>query len=133
MHRHASSILNGLVVCLLNLGGVWAGFMIWAATGVANQVALQVPIAFVLSVAGVLAWTAISKRFARHVATGVVFVSAMIWAVVVFVPLHRATTGYWTSFGNILGIWVFQLPANALALIMLPAWLRRRDVEASAD
>ena len=35
--------------------------------------------------------------------------------------MHRLSEGYWTTFGNLLAIWAFQVPANGLALAIFAA------------
>jgi hypothetical protein len=52
------------------------------------------------------------------------FLMALLWSPVVFVPLHYIGRGYLTSLGNILAIWLFQIPTNFLALVVVKTWFR---------
>jgi len=47
---------------------------------------------------------------------GACFVVSLLWAPLVFVPLHYFTQGYLTSIGNLLTLAVYQFPVNAIAL-----------------
>ncbi|MBU0742881.1 hypothetical protein KKG45_07050 [bacterium] len=134
MRRYGPSLLHGLFLCLMNMGGVLVGYEIWVATGAPNQVSVQVPTGIVLSTAGFLVWVALSARItsltrglAGALSLAATFISALIWAPVIFVPLHHGVTGYWTSRGNIVACWFFQLPANGIALLTLVAWRRLRS------
>ncbi len=59
------------------------------------------------------------KRFAIKDKLEIIYIyfSALIWTPVIFVLLHYLTQGYLTSFGNILAIWLFQLPVNLISII----------------
>ncbi len=46
------------------------------------------------------------------------YLAAFLWVPVIFMPLHYFTQGYITSFGNIIAIWLFQIPVNMLALLI---------------
>jgi hypothetical protein len=46
------------------------------------------------------------------------YLLALLWTPLIFVPLHSVTQGYLTSFSNIIATWLFQLPTNALALLI---------------
>ena len=46
------------------------------------------------------------------------YFAAFLWVPVIFIPLHYFTQGYITSFGNIIAIWLFQIPVNLLALLI---------------
>ncbi len=52
------------------------------------------------------------------------YLLAFLWGPIVFTPLHYLGRGYLTSFANLTGLWLFQLPTNLLVLIA--AWLAAR-------
>jgi len=46
------------------------------------------------------------------------YFAAFLWVSLIFIPLHYITQGYITSSGNIIAIWLFQIPVNLLALLI---------------
>ena len=46
------------------------------------------------------------------------YFAALLWAPVIFIPLHYITQGYFTSFGNIIAIWLFQIPVNLFTMLI---------------
>ena len=117
-------ILHGLVLALCNLAMINAGFLLWNLMPGTNQIIVQGSLATILSAACFLAWGWISRRLGLASPRGwrqllAVWIAAALLAALVFILLHRATQGYWTAFGNLLAIWVFQIPANGLALALL--------------
>ena len=46
------------------------------------------------------------------------YLAAFVWAPIIFVPLHFITQGYLTSIGNVIAIWLFQLPTNFLTILI---------------
>ena len=60
------------------------------------------------------------------------YFAAFLWVPVIFIPLHYFTQGYITSFGNIIAIWLFQIPVNLLALLISRKILNpRREISFS--
>jgi hypothetical protein len=117
-------LLNGCFLAGTNFGSIMVGFVIYNLVKPANQIAVQVPIAMVLSVAVFLIWSlAVKKVSGGRLSLGrrwepvQVYLLALFVFPVIFVPVHYLTQGYLTSFGNILGIWFFQAPTNILALV----------------
>jgi len=49
---------------------------------------------------------------------GVCLALSILWAPLVFVPLHYFTQGYVTSVGNLVALVLYQLPVNLLALFV---------------
>jgi len=90
----------------------------------ANQMAAQLPVAVILSIAGFIFWNLLMRI---HLLKSVVikekqeliyiYFVALVWAPVIIVPLHYITQGYLTSFGNIIAIWIFQLPVNLVSIV----------------
>lgn len=93
-----------------------------------NQILVQAPVAAVLTVAGFTLWISLVTRYSPrfrlensfkleyNLERGAVFMLALLWTPVLFIPLHFFTQGYRTSIDNILAIWLFQVPVNLLAL-----------------
>jgi len=121
--------VHALVLALLNLGAILAGFLVFSVVPSEDQIAVQVPVAVLLNLAGWLAWDRLAARRGRlrplrtagraAAACGL----AMLVAAAVFAGLHYATQRYLTSFGNILGLWAYQAPVNPA--IVAAAALRR--------
>ena len=116
--------LHSLVLVIVDIAGIAGGALAaYRILGVSNQVWLQLPIAVVLSVDCFCAWVLLlrilglkglklvsSKEFMACLAI------SLLWAPLVFVPLHYFTQGYLTSLGNLVALALYQLPVNALAL-----------------
>lgn len=118
-------LLHSFVLAIANVGSIIAGFGIYQILKPANQIAVQAPSAVVFSVIAFLLWsflfrslsiTHLSLQERNEIAW--MFVFALVWAPIIFVPLHYVTQGYLTAFGNILGIWLFQVPTNFLAIVV---------------
>ena len=116
--------LHSLVLVIADLAGIAAGALAaFRILGVPNQVWLQLPIAVVLSVGCFCAWV-LSLRILRWKVLQPAgpkelrasLAASLLWAPVVFVPLHYFTQGYLTSIGNLVALALYQLPVNALAL-----------------
>jgi hypothetical protein len=124
--------LHSLILVIADIAGIAAGALAaFKILGVSNQVWLQLPIAVVLSVGCFCAWV-LSLRILRWKVLQpagskelrACLVASLLWAPVVFVPLHYFTQGYLTSIGNLVALALYQLPVNALALFG-PRTLRR--------
>ncbi len=131
--KFAASLLHALALAVINFGGVLVGFAFYKISRTAFQLAFQVPVAVLISVAGFATWYFIVGRVARgalalHGSAAYVGTYALVfaWFPALFVPLHYATQGYLTSFANIYYMWLFQAPTNALALAALYLAGRRR-------
>ena len=48
-----------------------------------------------------------------------IFIASLAWGPITFIPLHLATQGYITGIGNIIGLFMFQLPVNLIVLVVL--------------
>jgi hypothetical protein len=116
--------LHSLVLVIADLAGIAGGALAaFRILGVPNQFWLQLPIAVVLSIGcfcawilslRVLRWSGLQPAGAKEL--GACWAASLVWAPLVFVPLHYFTQGYWTSVGNLLALALYQLPINALAL-----------------
>jgi hypothetical protein len=123
-----------LVLVITNITGILVGFAAYHLLKPVNHMAVQVPMAATVCIIGYVSWHAfsqrvLSKRFARPSGGELVWVylAALLWSPLLFVPLPYLTQGYLTSIGNILAIWLFQIPVNLLALLaatkMRGSWL----------
>jgi len=119
----ARVILHGAILAIVNLFSIWLGFIAHALIAEANQLIVQVPVAIVVSVVVFVLWGKLvdnrgPKRISvRGFRDGVwIYCLALVWAPLIFVPLHFVTAGYLTAFSNILAMWVFQLITNLVAI-----------------
>jgi hypothetical protein len=121
--RFTASLLHGLALAAVNIGAVLVGFAVYKISGAGYQLAVQLAVAVVISVAAFALWYALASRLGgerlwlrglpAYVRT---YVFALAWLPALFVPLHYVTQGYWTSFANIYYTWLFQAPTNVAAL-----------------
>lgn len=117
------ALIHSSTLALLNLAGVLVGFAVYHLSGVDHQIAVQVPVAALFTVAGFVAWLRMTRR--TRIGWGrtgtrqrvMVFLLALVWAAVIFVPLHFFTQGYLSAWSNVTALWAFQAPANLLALL----------------
>ena len=117
-------LLHGLVLAGINLAAIIQAFGIYYLVRPDNQIIVQGPIAALLSLLFFMIWFVILRRLlpgwqlkSRREATWV-YLASLVWAPILFVPLHYLTQGYLTSLGNLVSIWLFQIPTNFLALIL---------------
>lgn len=115
---------HSLVLAITNLGAILVGFGVYHLLKPVNQVAVQVPVAAMVCIIGFLSWRFFIQRlsfkgFAQPSGGELVgvYLAALLWSPLIFVPLHYISQGYLTSVGNILGIWLFQIPVNLLVLL----------------
>jgi hypothetical protein len=125
-------LLHSLVLTIINIGSILAGFGFYQLFKSYNQIAVQTLFAALFSIIAFLLWSLIIRRFSLGWLSlqgvkefALTFLFALIWSPAIFVPLHYLGRGYLTSLGNIVGLWLFQIPANFLALLavkkLLPA------------
>ena len=116
--------IHSLVLAAADLAGIALGAVAASRIlGVTNQVWLQLPLAVALTLVLFLAWTWLLPAVGlgslmslrpsdRRGCLGL----SLLWAPLVFVPLHYVTQGYLTRPGNLVALALYQLPVNALAL-----------------
>ncbi len=117
-------VLHSFVLVVADIAGIGGGALAaFRILGTPNQVWLQLPIAVILSVGCFWAWVfslrVLRLRRLRAVGAGELgacLAASLLWAPLVFVPLHYLTQGYLTSIGNLVGLAIYQLPVNAVAL-----------------
>jgi hypothetical protein len=131
--KFARYLLHGLVLAAINLGASLVGFAAYKILGVGHQLAVQISVAVLVSVAAFALWYYLSLRVTSgRVTLGSLgayvwtYVAAFAWFPAVFVPLHYVTQGYLTSFANIYYTWAFQAPTNVVALAAAYLVTRRR-------
>jgi hypothetical protein len=129
MPRTLQLLLSAAVITLINKVGIAAGFLGWYYAGTQNQLLLQVPLALTVSVGGVLLWLVRFGRWHRLDLDRdgiLVFLLVLPVGAVILVPVHYLFTGYLTSFGNIVGGWMFAFLANIPAFALASRMLRHR-------
>ena len=116
--------LLGLLLYLINFAAVLMGFVAYQLVG-GNQLPIQILVATAASVSGyVLLYYVLKKISPKTLVTKPIdliwiFVIALIWNPVIFIPLHYVTQGYLTEPGNILGMMLFQIPTNSIVLFIV--------------
>ena len=116
-------LLHAIALVTANFAGLWLGFLAFYVADTANQLAVQLPIAVVVSVAAFVAWIRLVNgrgsarlRFGERADAAWVHGLAPAVAALAFVPLHLATTGYLTAVTNVLAVWGFQLVVNLVVV-----------------
>jgi hypothetical protein len=130
--------LHSFVLVVADIAGIGGGALAaFRVLGAPNQVWLQLPIAVALSVVCFWAWVfslrVLGLKRVRPVGAkelGACLAASLLWAPLVFVPLHYFTQGYLTGIGNLVALAVYQLPINAVALFG-PCILERPTCEGS--
>jgi multisubunit Na+/H+ antiporter MnhG subunit len=119
-------LLHSFTLAIINICSILAGFGVYQLFKSYNQIAIQTPFAALFSIIAFLLWSLIIQRFSLEQLSlhGVkefvlTFLFALIWSPAIFIPLHYLGRGYLTSFGNIAGLWLFQIPTNFLALLVV--------------
>lgn len=130
--RGMRGLLHGGVLAVADIAGVIAGFTVFYVLRPAPQLAIQVPVAMLLTAAAFTLWSlaAAHLRAARWSLGGPAgfawtYATAFIWSPIIFVPFHYVTQGYWTTFANLAALWRYQAGANLLALAASAVALRR--------
>jgi len=120
-------LLHGFVLLLANCVGIFAGFIVYNFVKPANQLAIQLPIAVVLSIVLFMAWSLLIyyvtffKLLSVSNLTELIgtFIASLLLAPLIFVPLHYFTQGYLTAAGNIAAMFLFQFPVNFIVVTVI--------------
>lgn len=125
-------IFHALALTMINTFSVLAGFGVWALLRARYEAPPQIPVQVAVAAAlslllgflwlawfPSLRWPAMQLRGKSEFA--LVLPAALAWFAVIFYPLHYLTQGYLARFSNVLAMWAFQLPVDALLL-----WLAYR-------
>ncbi|MFQ5675073.1 MAG: hypothetical protein ACE5G1_04180 [bacterium] len=115
--------LHAFLLALANIVAIIAAYGLYYFFRPGNQIAFQVPIAALLSIAAFVVWCKSmhgSKNLScqNHDEFILTYLVAFLWSPVIFILMHYTTQGYVTAFGNMIGIWLFQLPTNLIAIIV---------------
>lgn len=110
MMRILSICVDSLVLAITNIVAILVGFGAYHLLKPVNQVAVQVPVAAMVCIIGFVSWRFFTRRlpfkgFAQPGSGELawVYLAALLWSPILFVPLHYVSQGYLTSIGNILG------------------------------
>lgn len=116
--------IHGFALALANIASIIAGFGVYYLLKPVNQIAVQAPVAAMLSLVAFAVWSITFRQplFSRFALQGKTewagaYFAAFLWSALIFVPLHYSTQGYLTSLGNIVATWLFQCPVNLLAVL----------------
>jgi hypothetical protein len=123
-------LLHSLLLALVNIGAIIMAFGLYKLLKPPNQMAFQAPIAALLSISTFTLWIYLIACFHfekmqiqnRNELVCIYFLT-LIWMPVILIPLHYSTQGYWTSFSNILAVWIFQIPVNFITLLTSYLWI----------
>lgn len=117
------SNFHAAVLAGINLFSILLGFALFQLLPGSNQIAVQVPIAIAASAGFFVLWNLLLRlrcpeRLQMHGWSDGrrILAFSLIWAALLFVPLHHLTRGYLTSSGNLIALWGFQLVANPAAI-----------------
>ena len=133
--RTAKLLLNAGVLSGVSLASIVVGFWAYRLLGVTNQIAVQVPVALVSGVAGIVVWLNRFRRVLKlipetdHVL--VVLLGFPVCAALV-VGGHYLVTGYLTALGNVVGAW-FVFFAEMLISIPIAAAINKERRETAGS
>ena len=121
-----SNAFHGLILCASNLVAIIVGFFIYLSLGFGNQIVIQAPIVTLLTLIFFLMWAYFLRIFRVRILNfptakdfSWIFIASLAWGPITFIPIHFATQGYLTGIGNIIGLFMFQLPVNLIVLVVL--------------
>jgi len=111
------------VLAAVNFASIIGGFAVYYLAPWDRQLAIQIPVAILLNTVVFVGWFALThrgrwRRLALREPVDLlgVFAMALLWAPLIFVPLHLVISGYLTSVGNLLAGVLYQFAANLLLL-----------------
>jgi len=123
--RFFTIYINGFVLAAINITSILAGFAVYSIWEPSNQMGVQVPVAAALSIAAFVIWCVLVEKLRWQYVylkgkadLFLVYLASLAFSPIVFVPLHYVAKGYVTSFGNITGMWTFQVPVNILVILL---------------
>lgn len=118
-------ILHSFILAIVNVASIVFGFGIYHYFMQYNQLAIQAPIAVVFSIIIFTSWIVIlkykniKKLFPQEwLEFLLILIFSFAWLPLIFIPLHYITQGYLTYFGNIYMMWIFQIPANIIIVLI---------------
>ncbi|MBW1697661.1 MAG: hypothetical protein JRH18_12480 [Deltaproteobacteria bacterium] len=117
---------NGFVLCAANLMAITVGFSASHFFKPANQLAAQLSIAAILSFILFLIWGFFLRiPLFRFIALqsyrdhAWVFIASLAWGPVALFSIRFVIRGYVPGMGNVMTLFLFQLPVNLLVLIVV--------------
>ncbi len=120
--------LQGFVLTMADLTGIWAGFIVFKISGARHQFAVQLPVAVIVALFLFLTWGLLLRAVGLR---GLwlrdrsellwCLIASLIWNPVIFFPLHYFTQGYVSAVSNVLWFAVYQAPLNLLVLLLVRA------------
>ena len=118
-----SCTIHSLALVGANLASILTGFLCANLRPDSDQLAVQLPIAIILSIAGYTLWMFVTQRVGgqllrlQHPREGfVIYCLALVITPLIFVPLHYLKEGYLTSGGNLIALTLFQGSVNVVAI-----------------
>jgi hypothetical protein len=119
--------VHGLMLMLADLAGILVGFFAYKFFDF-EQLTIQLPVAMLVSILLFLLWSLLLPvlggrrlRLPDVKEMLLVFACSLLWAPVVFIPLHFFTQGYFTATENLVMLALYQMPINLIALSI--AWI----------
>ncbi len=117
-----SVLINGFVLSLINIVSIILGFIIYQISKSRTQISIQIISACFFSVILFLLWQFISQKLFKKITIEKksdywkTYFASILFSPIIFTPLHYLSEGYLTSWQNIAGIFMFQIPTNILIL-----------------
>ena len=118
-------LLHSFILTLVNIFTILVASGIYHLIGSGHQIAIQAPIAALLTIIAFLLWSRIIRRLSPE-KLALQEKSELMGAF--FFHIHYIGRGYVTSLANIWALWLFQLPVNLVALFLV--WRLSRKKEA---
>lgn len=127
--RTAKLLLNAAVLTGVSLASIVCGFWAYRLLGVADQIAIQIPVALVSGVAGMVAWLhrfrSVHKLNPKTDYGFVILLGFPVCAALV-VGGHYLVTGYLTALGNVISAWLVYFAEVLISMPMAAAIGRER-------
>lgn len=117
------AIVHGSVLAILDILAVLLGFVVYIMVRPAPRLLVQVPIAAAAVVVLFVLWVlAVENRDhfqpeAPRWEWVLIGLASLVMIPVCFVPIHYLGRGYLTGWGNLVALWLFQIPVNVVALL----------------
>ena len=118
-------IYSGILTAI-NLTTIILAYGIYYLTMPVNKIVFRAPLAGIFTITVFVVWAFLLGNFLPSflgiknlVEYPLIWLMSFIWCPVFYVPLHYITQAHLSAFNNILVIWLFQLPVNLLAILIL--------------
>ncbi len=118
------AVVHGAVLAVMDILAVLLGFVVYVMVRPAPQLMVQVPVAGAAVVVLFVLWVlAIENREPgssepRRWEWVLIGLGSLVMAPIFFVPLHYIGRGHLTGWGNLISLWIFQVPVNIVALLV---------------